>query len=224
MINRVPYGKIRILYAEVVSGTSPSAFAFSLWHLSVEYYGCQAQSNILSEQLFAPNRVHFLLLPYNTQWDTWSILLRIQRQKGRQNQAKNDVKNNWKHFGFGAQFVDGKFDFAPVCNINTHNSFEAISSQRMMMMQAKSLIDFGRPSSSYVPWNCRLLWHQRDHLLMDKGGNWFLSTSRTHTQTRPEVTFIVFIEAIQGKPTHWRIERSKTSSLWSAVPLYSLMH
>ena len=29
--------------------------------------------------------------------------------------------------------------------------------------------------SSYVPWNCTLLWHQRDHLLMDKGGNWFLS-------------------------------------------------
>ena len=23
-----------------------------------------------------------------------------------------------------------------------------------------------------------LLWHQRDHLLMDKGGNWFLSSSR----------------------------------------------
>ena len=30
--------------------------------------------------------------------------------------------------------------------------------------------------SSYVPWNCTLLWHQRDHLLMDKGGNWFWSS------------------------------------------------
>ena len=66
-----------------------------------------------------------------------------------------------------------------------------------------------------------LLWHQRDHLLMDKGGNWFLSSGRQssccgrdakHTSRTPEVTFIVFIEAIEGKPTHWH-----SKPLWSLL-------
>ena len=48
-----------------------------------------------------------------------------------------------------------------------------------------------KPQKSYVPWNeCttgRLLWHQRDHLLMDKGGNWFLGRRRRPAR-RPQMS------------------------------------